>query len=77
MTATMSPSVYQDLKSRPTLSCSQSSDLKSEQYVMAGGQMCLERIWLSRDPTQEAAVQVERRTCPDGSWEDVAEYEVK
>ena len=70
-------SVYDELKSRPALCKSQSLDLKKEDYVMVDGQMCLERIWLSRDPFQEAAVQVERRECPNGSWENVAEYEVE
>lgn len=73
---TMPRSIYNELKSRRTLCQTQSLDLKHEDYVMVDGQMCLERIWPSRDPSQEAAVQVERRTCPNGSWEDVAEYEV-
>ena len=73
---TISRAEYEDLKSRPTLCQSQSLDLKSEEYTMHGGKLCLERIWLSRDPTQEAAVQKERRTCPNGGWEDVGEYEV-
>jgi hypothetical protein len=73
---TMLRSTYNELKEKPTLCQSQSIDLKSEEYIMHNGKLCLERIWLSRDPTQEAAVQVERRECPNGSWEDVAHYEV-
>lgn len=73
----MPRSVYEDLKSRPTLSATQSLDLKSEEYVLSDGETCLERVWLSRDPKSEAAVQVEQRTCPNGSWEDVAEYDVE
>lgn len=62
----------------PTLAVGQTADLKRESYVDAGGAVWLVRWWLKRcgveDGDTGAAVEVEARLCPNGSWFDVGEY---
>ncbi len=74
--STITKALYWVLRDQPTIHANQTLELKVEEYVATGEDFCLERIWLQREHTTKPKVLVERRSWPNGSWKDVAEYEV-
>jgi len=74
--AIMPHSFYSDLEKKPTLSSSQSGDLKEDRFVKVDDVEYQQRIWVSRDQSAEDAIMVERRKCPDGKWFVFASYSI-
>ena len=61
---------YCELRSLPTITMSDDLNnmLKSEEYIMVGDVLTLERAWVAVSGSTRPIVFTERRSCPSGSW---------
>jgi len=76
----MSRGEYNRLLARPTTYFSDHPPnaymLKSEEYIMAGDKLTLERYWVGVAGVVPE-VFTERRSCPSGGWATHTEYRVE